>query len=1512
MAKTLWENHLTNLNEARKKPGTKVQAPSVLKKAEQKKEADKKPNPTSNNTNAKKKVSAPVPANKQATNSQAGVNIVKNIMAQTLSRPLANQPTISAKTSKNFRELAPTFEQMRKTPMEDRVDPEFARKHPTATKALTSISKGIEKTLLLPLRSKTVDRIVSSASNAMTMGTNSDLADTRNKGLNVVADIVGNAAGYATKGPMTPTMSLNKFSNKVTAPVINKALSKAPQIVKVAAQGGSENALLGVANGVINNQSLEDTLKGAGKDFLGGALFGVAPSAIGKGAKLLKDKAVITSEINVGREKPKTTSNSPKSSKVQEPVIVKSTTAPKPDIKPPVVNKTGKPFIPKSSYQIKNTQLEKATAKLDDAMETIRNKYGHYQLTPDEVKNISKDTGIDLDSLVSNFEKAQKFDMRKPGNQGKYGVVAGVVEAPKLKKPDFNRVTPPKPRTRAASPIQEPKLKTSPGKPVSENFKTIKLQKSASDMSLDELNQVRSHLINKKNAYSSASPNEVRMGSASMIDNDIKIVNDIIDQRAQTKNRQFAENSALNSEIIPDEVKAKIEADMPKYEVQTNEEQLNRAWDDIKNGTAQNKWEAIKSEGLKTGDNTALGQALIMDAINKGDHAAATKYTIELAEKLTDAGRAVQAASILKRTTPEGMLQYAQRVLARVSQKTGKGIELDAATSKKITEQMKKVNEMPDGRAKDIEFAKVGKIIEEQIPSTFGEKVKTVRIISMLFNPKTHVRNIVGNTLMGGLENISQAIAAGLDKGLSLATKKRTTLLPNLGTQLKGFGKGIAEQAQDIRHGVDTSPSATQYDIKNGPVFKSKVGRFFEKASEAALKFGDRPFYQAAYNDALRAEIKLAGVEKPTQEIIDRAREAAARKTYQDVNYITNMFTGMRDGLNAKTNKFGLGDVILPFAKTPANILKRALEYNPVGVVETMVKSFKGGKFNQKEFVNGISRNLVGSAILMLGYDLAQKGIITGRGERDKDLNALNRQAGISNYAINTGAAKRFANGEDAALQKGDTFVTYDWAQPASMVLAVGADIFLGGKDRKEAENVAWNAVKSGGTTFFNQSVVKGLQSFMGGYSPMDSIANTLQRFPSSFAPTAGKQIAQYMDGTQRSTYDPSYTKEMINMIKVKVPWLKESLQPAIDTLGREQKEFQGKNNVWNVFFNPSYTTTYNPTEAENLLKTLVEDTGEKGQLPIVVPEEVTISKTLREGMKTDLNKVQLSPEERKMLQQWVGQTTAMEYERLANTPEFQNEPSKKKIEIMNKMLADIKEAGYIRLINTKESEDRTGKKLDEPYKPKTKENKPVKKEIVPTWERSDKVSVPKAKTGTEAEQLMDELWIDSPGASKKSKGVVPTWERKGTSKSRGVVTPWEREGYSNSSSSKPISGTVGQIVEQTASRYGIPSALAHALVKQESGGNPNARSPVGAMGVMQLMPATAKGLGVKDPWDPAQNIDGGMRYLSQLIKQYDGRIDLALAAYNGGPGRLKQRGYDISKMPAETQNYVRKIMSNM
>jgi soluble lytic murein transglycosylase-like protein len=134
-----------------------------------------------------------------------------------------------------------------------------------------------------------------------------------------------------------------------------------------------------------------------------------------------------------------------------------------------------------------------------------------------------------------------------------------------------------------------------------------------------------------------------------------------------------------------------------------------------------------------------------------------------------------------------------------------------------------------------------------------------------------------------------------------------------------------------------------------------------------------------------------------------------------------------------------------------------------------------------------------------------------------------------------------------------------------------------------------------------------------------------------------------------------------------------------------------------------------------------------------------------------------------------------------------------------------------------------------------------------------------------------------------------------------------------NFRTTKPLSRRAVQyqsLIEEHASLNTVSADLVRALIQAESAFNPRARSPKGAMGLMQLMPATAVEYGVLDPYDPIENVRAGVKYLKRLLDTYEGRVELALAAYNAGPGAVKKYGGTVPPY-RETQNYVAKVSND-
>lgn len=151
---------------------------------------------------------------------------------------------------------------------------------------------------------------------------------------------------------------------------------------------------------------------------------------------------------------------------------------------------------------------------------------------------------------------------------------------------------------------------------------------------------------------------------------------------------------------------------------------------------------------------------------------------------------------------------------------------------------------------------------------------------------------------------------------------------------------------------------------------------------------------------------------------------------------------------------------------------------------------------------------------------------------------------------------------------------------------------------------------------------------------------------------------------------------------------------------------------------------------------------------------------------------------------------------------------------------------------------------------------------------------------------------------------LVADWKPEVMSGSVGAAIPFNPFAGGAKVEASPLKA----LIEKSAGEAGIDAKLLEAVVAAESSFDPNARSRAGAMGLTQLMPDTARSLGVSNPFDPEQNLKGGATYLSQLLKRF-GSTELALAAYNAGPSRVEQAGNQIPNF-RETQDYVKKVMS--
>ncbi len=687
-----------------------------------------------------------------------------------------------------------------------------------------------------------------------------------------------------------------------------------------------------------------------------------------------------------------------------------------------------------------------------------------------------------------------------------------------------------------------------------------------------------------------------------------------------------------------------------------------------------------------TQDDTsvAIAMELVKKHQNSGDYTRAIELVESVSKDLTEAGRTVQAASIYGRLTPDGVLRFTQKEINNYNKATGKSVKLTPDAAKRIKDMSESVHKLPEGYDKEVAIKLLVKEIQETMPATLAEKVSTFQTMAQLLNPKTIIRNEVGNRAFRGLENISQSLATPVDTLLSLFTNKRTTTLPSLTTQAKGAWGGRKKGIKESFQGINTG-AVTQYELNSVPAFRGKVLGSLEKTMGAALRGGDRANYTAAFDDSLKGSMKLAKASKATPEMMEQAHHAGLYRTFQDTNTISNFFTGMKQTLNKvgfgqEGKRFGLGDMVIKYPKTPANLLARGIDYSPGGFVKTVFEASRplfGKQFDQKAFVDSFSRATTGTAGLVgTGIMLGSLGIITEAPEKDRDLRDLQKESGLGGYQINVSALKRFVtsglNKDAAKLREEDTLISYDWAQPAAIPVSMGAAIGKG-KNAKDGAGKSANALAEGVNTITEQPMVRGLQQFFGSNQGAGGVVgNLVKDTPASFVPTLSNQVRQLTDNTSRNTYDPSTSREMLNKVLNRIPGLADNVAERVGTLGEARENYQnGSNNPVNVFLNPAFVNKYQPSSEAKLPLDIYNNSGETKQ----APRSVTTYQTVNgENIKT-------TAKQNEDLQRYVGQTTKEVFGLLNDDPVFLAMSDEDKAKKMSSLLTDINKAGKILLL---------------------------------------------------------------------------------------------------------------------------------------------------------------------------------------------------------------------------------------
>ena len=476
-----------------------------------------------------------------------------------------------------------------------------------------------------------------------------------------------------------------------------------------------------------------------------------------------------------------------------------------------------------------------------------------------------------------------------------------------------------------------------------------------------------------------------------------------------------------------------------------NSDTVKKAYNDIvKKGweAARGEWEAKVRNGEVSAEMTATGALLLNNAAKAGDRTVWLSVLHDYQIMGTNAGQAVQAMRILKTLTPDDSLYMIERSVEQMVEDMKLGTEIV------IDENLKQayLDAKTDGD-RDAARKALAEDVAKQIPSTAMDKWTALRYLNMLGNLRTQGRNIIGNLGMSVTSGVKNTVATTIEAVAEFASGgkfHRTKSLFVSKDLLKAARNDFANvESVALNGGKFNDPNAKsiqfQQEVQDSrKIFKFAPLEMYRRATNFAMDKGDLVFSKAAYGRALAGYLKANGItetdfSKIDQKTLDDARayavEQAQEQTFRDNNWLSNWVSKI--GRRKDTPKIGklVSEGVMPFRKTPANILLRAEEYSPLGLVNSTVKSIQAIKGTRNvtgaDVVNSWAKTLTGTGLFALGMLLNNSGALSGGPDEDDDKEWFEDQYGWQNYSIHIG----------------DHNFTIDFLSPAAMPLLMGAQL---------------------------------------------------------------------------------------------------------------------------------------------------------------------------------------------------------------------------------------------------------------------------------------------------------------------------------------------------------------------------------------------------------------------------------------------------------------------------------------
>ena len=638
-------------------------------------------------------------------------------------------------------------------------------------------------------------------------------------------------------------------------------------------------------------------------------------------------------------------------------------------------------------------------------------------------------------------------------------------------------------------------------------------------------------------------------------------------------------------------------------------------------------YKAQINAGKVSKDNTVMGIALYNNAVNSGDYATALDIASLMVKNSTNTAQSLQAMRILNKLSPECKLYLAAKSVETIEEDLNekyKDNKADIHVDKVLYDEYGKALRSGDEDGIKTAWAKIEQSVAQQIDATWYEKLNNFRYLAMLGNPRTHVRNIVGNaffvpvravknTIAYGLENVADSkVNGGIERSKAMLNRNNANdvaLIKYAMTDYEAAQETILSGGKyvDTFQGID----------KKRTIYKTKILEAARKGNSNLLDAEDAWFCKPAYANALAKWYKANGITaeqlntgKVPESTIIKAQTVAIKEAQKATYRDTNRFSAMVSRLGKVDNKIAsaLIEGVLPFKKTPANILVRAVEYSPVGLIKSLavdtkkVKAYVNGDaengMSPAQFIDDVSAGLTGTALVGLGVLLASWGLFSGSPGDDDKQNKFDELGGSQNYALNIGGLS----------------ITLDWLAPESMPLFVGVELYnsLSGKseDNGFVQNLM-SSVMSLSTPMFEMSMLQSVNDLFDnlayikqGQGSFKIVTSMATNYISQYFPTLFGQAERAFGENQReTTYIDrnsnvgSELQYMWGKIANKIPLYDFSQIPYIDAWGRTEETGNLFERVLNNFVNPAYVKKERSTEIDGELKRLY-DLGETSVYP--------------------------------------------------------------------------------------------------------------------------------------------------------------------------------------------------------------------------------------------------------------------------------------------------------------------------